>query len=81
MELNSCTEPNEEIAFCKTGLVYQNNAPPNPLPTQLNSVVVITNIVDVNTESNTMTIIADITLKWNDSAVSLHGGNDSRLAK
>jgi hypothetical protein len=78
LELKSCTEANEEITVCKTGLMYQNNVPPEPFPALLNSKVAITDIVDVNTESNTMTIFADIILVWNDSAISLHGGNDSR---
>jgi hypothetical protein len=79
LKLKSCHDISaEEMSICKTGQVYKNNAPPEPLPTKLSSMVYITDILDVNTEANSMTIIADIIVSWNDSALSLHGGNDSK---
>jgi hypothetical protein len=78
LKLDSCSEASDKITLCKTGLMYLNNVPPEPFPAILDTWVIITDIVDVNTESNTMTIFADIVLAWNDSGISLHGSNDSR---
>jgi hypothetical protein len=58
-KLNYCSEENDKVTIRKNSLMYLDNFSPEPYPTILNTVVRITDIVDVNTESNTMTIFAD----------------------
>ena len=75
--LPSCDLTFEEETICKTVKVYESNEVPEPHPLILAPTFTLHDIVEVDDEKNSLTILVDVSVEWNDTRLTMKGTNKS----
>ena len=69
--LPHCSEDVDKVQICRTKFGYDKSFPSKPWPMLIENTVRVVDVVELNTNENTLTILVQLMVLWDDPGLTL----------